>query len=67
MSMAAALCYGSQGGGAALAFHRQVQDLWVRLLVTLVASAVAGIGLYGVYWFLKYLSMPDATAACRSV
>jgi transposase len=24
MSMAAALCYGSQGGGAALAFHRQV-------------------------------------------
>jgi hypothetical protein len=42
-SMAAALCYGSRGGGAQLAFHRQVGASDTDTLGEVIAAAERGI------------------------
>jgi hypothetical protein len=42
-SMAAALCYGSLGGGAALAFHHQIGAYDTETLIGALASCAASL------------------------
>ena len=44
MSLAAALCYGSQGGGAAVAFHRQVDAYDTDSLIAALGALRRALG-----------------------